>query len=100
MRITALLGCAMLVAACSTKETPAVSDTTTAAVPPAAAPVTFASFSGKWNILVKPEGQDTVVTSYLLDTTDSTKVTFTFPDGRPVPVRITAISGDTLVAET
>ena len=99
MRITALLGCAMLVVACSTKETPPAADTT--AIAPAPAPaMSLASIAGAWNVLMRPEGQDTVVISYLLDTRDSTSWTFTFPDGKPLAMRVTGMSGDTVLAES
>jgi len=99
MRITALLGCAMLVAACSAKETPPVADTT--AIAPAPAPaMSLASIAGTWNMLVRPEGQDTIVSTYLLDTSDSTSWKLTFPNDKRVPMRVTGMSGDTVLAET
>lgn len=99
MRITALLGCAMLVAACSPKETPPVADTT--AIAPAPAPaMSLASIAGTWKVIMKPEGRDTVVSSYLLDTSDSTSWTITFPNGMRVANRVTGISGDTVLAAT
>lgn len=100
MRITALLGCAMFVAACSTKEAPPVADTT--AIAPAPAPaMSLASIAGTWNVLVRPEGQDTVVSSYLLDTSDSTSWKITFPNAKqPMAMRVTGMSGDTVLAQT
>ena len=99
MRITALLGCAMLVAACSTKETPPVADTTAIASPPAPA-MSLASIAGSWKVIMKPEGKDTVVSQYVLDTSDSTSWTITFPNGLRAPVRVTGMSGDTVLAAT
>ncbi len=99
MRITALLGCAMLVAACSTKEAPPVADTT--AIAPAPAPaMSLASIAGAWTVIMKPEGRDTVVSQYLLDTSDSTSWKMTFPNGLRAPVRVTGMSGDTVLAAT
>jgi len=99
MRITALFGCAMLVVACSTKETPPVADTT--AIAPAPAPaISLASIAGTWKVIMKPEGKDTVVSSYVLDTRDSTAWTITFPNGKTFPMRTTGMSGDTVLAAT
>jgi hypothetical protein len=99
MRPNALLGCAMLVAACSTKETPPLADTT--AIAPAPAPaMSLASVAGTWKVIMKPQGRDTVVSSYLLDTSDSTSWKMTFPNAQRVGVRVTGMSGDTVLAAT
>ena len=97
MRITALLGCAMLLAGCSTKETPPVADTTAIAPAPA---MSLARIAGTWKVIMKPERQDTVVSSYVLDTSDSTSWTITFPNGLRAAVRVTGLSGDTVLAAT
>jgi hypothetical protein len=44
-----------------------------------------------------PEGRDTVVSTYVLNTTDSANWTLTFPNRQPIPMRITGRSGDTLM---
>ena len=101
MRITALLGCALLVVGCSKKEAPPAD--TAAAVADSAAPmqtVSLASVAAIWNVVVKPEGKDTVVTSYILNTTDTTEWHFQFPKGKPIAMKITGIRGDTIVTET
>ncbi len=98
MRITALLGCAMLVA-CSTKKTPPVADTTAIASAPAPA-MSLASIAGTWKVIMKPEGKDTVVSVYLLDTSDSTSWTITFPNGMRAAMRVIGMSGDTVLAAT
>lgn len=103
MRLTALAGCVVLVAGCTTKEAPPAADTT--AVMPAptsapAAPASLASVAGVWNVNVKPEGQDTVVATYVLNTTDSTAWSFAFPNGKPIAMRVTSVRGDTLLTET
>ncbi|HYN80164.1 MAG TPA: hypothetical protein VES88_01570 [Gemmatimonadaceae bacterium] len=99
MRISALFGCAVLVIACSTKEAPPVADTT--AIAPAVAPaMSLASIAGTWTVIMKPEGKDTVVSQYLLDTRDSTAWTITFPNGLRAAMRRTGMSGDTVLAAT
>ena len=98
MRITALIGVAVVVAACSSKDAPPAADTTAMAPAPAAPSV--ASSTGMWDVNVMPVGKDTVVTSYVLDATDSTAWKFVFT-GRTdtIPMRRTGQSGDTLMTE-
>jgi hypothetical protein len=101
MRFIALLGCAALVAGCTTKETPPADTTAAAPAPAAPAPtISLASIAGIWNVTVKPEGKDTVVTTYVLNTTDTTDWHFQFPKGKPIAMKITSMRGDTLVSET
>jgi hypothetical protein len=105
MRFTALIGCAALLIGCTKKdEAPAV-DTTAAAPAPAAAPaapMSLATMAGKWHVNVKLADKDTVVTSYMLDTSDSTKWSLTFDKGGTgaVAMNITGRSGDTVMTST
>jgi hypothetical protein len=104
MRFTVLAGCAVLLMGCMKKDAAPAADTTAMAPPPAPAPapVSLASMAGKWHVIMKPEGKDTVVTSYLLDTSDSTKWHFHF-DKRTkeeLPLHITGVSGDTVMTMT
>jgi hypothetical protein len=96
MRVTALIGVAVIVAACSSKEAPPAADTTAMAPAEPAA----ASVSGLWNVNVMPVGKDTVVTSYVLDANDPSAWKFVFT-GRTdtIPMRRTGQSGDTLLTE-
>ena len=101
MRFTALLGCAVLVVGCTTKETPPAD--TTAMAADTAAPlqtVSLATIAAIWNVVVKPEGKDTVVATYILNTTDTTDWHFQFPKGKPVAIKITGIRGDTISTQT
>ena len=101
MRFTTLLGCALLVVACTKKEAPPADTTAVAPAPAAPAPtVSLASIAAIWNVVVKPEGKDTVVTSYILNTTDTTDWHFQFPKGKPIAMKITGMRGDTIVTET
>ena len=97
MRLTALLGCVAVAAACTTKESAPPADTT-AAVP--APTVSLGHLAGIWNVTVKPEGKDTVVATYILNNTDTTDWTFMFPKGKPIHEKITGYRGDTIVMET
>jgi hypothetical protein len=71
-----------------------------APAPAPAPPMSLASVAGMWNVTVKPEGKDTVVTTYVLDATDTTAWKFTFPNGKPIAMKVTGMEGDTIVAET
>jgi hypothetical protein len=95
MRLTALIGCVAVVAACSAKETPSAD--TTAAAPATSA---LANMAGTWNVNVMPMDRDTVVTSYVLNATDTAAMSFQFP-GRTdvVQMRVTGTSGDTVMIE-
>ena len=99
MRRTALLAVVVL-AACSKPDTAATNDTgAVAAVEPAAAS-SLASVAGVWNVNVMPADRDTVLTSYVLNATDTANWTFTFT-GRTdaIPMRVTGTNGDTLLTE-
>lgn len=100
MRIAALLGCAVLTAACTAKESAPPVDTTAAAVPAGPPPVALAHLAGIWNVTARPEGKDSVATTYILNNTDTTDWTFQFPTGKPIHQRVTAIHGDTVLLET
>lgn len=100
MRLTALLGCAVLIAGCTKKEAPPAADTT-AIAPPAEPPaMSLGHVAGIWNVTVKPEGKDTVVTTYILNTTDTTGWLFAFPKGKPIPLKVVEVVGDTVVTAT
>jgi|SRR5687767_496978 len=98
MRFTALLGLAVLVSGCSREEAPPAGDTTAmSAAPAAASPV--GNMAGMWNVNVMREGSDSVATTYVLNAMDSAAWTFTFPNKEPIPIRITGMSGDTVLSE-
>ncbi len=97
MRLTALIACALLVAGCSKKDAAPV-DTTVAAVPVASA-MSLQSLAGMWNVSIMPEGRDTVVTTYVLNTTDTAAWTFTFPNRPPIAMAVTGMSGDSVMTE-
>jgi hypothetical protein len=103
MRFTALLGCVVLVAACSTKDSTPAADSAadTAAATTSTLPGrSLGSIAAIWNVTVKPEGKDSVATTYILNTTDTTGWMFAFPGGKPNKMRVTEIRGDTLMTET
>jgi hypothetical protein len=101
MRYALLLSAVALVA-CAKSETPA--DTTAAApavtTPPPPAPLTPADVAGTWTVTGKNEaGDSTLVTYEMKATTDTTGWTITFPGRQPIPMRVVAVSGDSIVVE-
>lgn len=96
MRFRAIVAVAVL-AACSKADAPPADTSMVEAGP---APVSLASLSGMWNVNVMPADRDTVLTSYVLDATDSTAWKFQFA-GRTdwIPMRVAGTSGDSLMTE-
>ena len=101
MRRIALLGCALLVAGCSTKETPPAADTTAVAPAPATAPaMSLESVTGTWNFRVLAMDKDTALTTHVLTATaDPAGWSFVQADGEKVAVRNVAVSGDSLTSD-
>jgi hypothetical protein len=96
MSRVALLLALPLVFACTKKDEPAPVDST-AAVAAAPAP---ASHVGKWAVNVMPQDKDTVVASYVLETTDSQDGwKLTFPNAEPLDVRVITMNGDSIVTD-
>jgi len=98
MRYTFLVGCVALLASCTAKGENG-SDTS-AADTTVAAPEMSPYIAGIWNVEVRPEGKDSVATTYLLNTTDSETWLFAFPNGKPVQMKVTGLKGDTVLSET
>ena len=105
MRILALSCCVACIVACAkTDRDEAATDSAAGMAQPAPAPSTLslADLAGTWNVTAKPEsGSDTSSTRYTLKTTaDTSGWTITFPNRpQPVPVRVVAIHGDSVVTE-
>jgi hypothetical protein len=102
MRRIVLSCCAVALIGCNKpKEEPA---TEAAAAPPetaaAPAPVALADFAGKWSMRTMAESGDSALVSYeMIATSDSSGWTLNFPKRKPVPVRILAVGGDSIVTE-
>ena len=106
MRNALLCGTALLLAACGGSDDAATDSAgaTAAAVAaptPAAPTLSLASMTGRWNVRAVPDaGTDTTPTMVVLDAAaDSTAWTMTFPGGKPIPARIVAVGGDSVVTE-
>ena len=104
MRILALSCCVVGLVACTRGDGDVATDTAAGATDtaPAASTLSLADLAGTWNVTAKPEsGADTTTTQYTLKTTaDTSGWTITFPNRpQPVPVRVVAVHGDSVVTE-
>ena len=95
MRFAALLGCVALVTGCAKTEAPA---TDTAAAEPPHMSLTRLGYI--WDMNVRPEGKDSVVTTYILNATDTTEWNFAFTNGKPTRMTVTKVVGDTVYTDT
>lgn len=70
------------------------------AAPAGPAPISLADVAGKWAVRTMTEsGDSTLVRFEMVATGDTSGWTFNFPNRKPVPVRVVAVSGDSLVTE-
>jgi hypothetical protein len=106
MRHVVTCCCAAVLIGCAKTEKQPDADTTAAAAPAAeAAPapvakLSLADLAGKWNVRTMAEsGDSTLVTWDLVATADTTGWTMTFPKRKPIPVRVVAVDGDSLVMD-
>jgi hypothetical protein len=103
MRVIALSCCVVLCVACARADRDTATDTAAGATETAAsATIALADVAGKWNVTAKPEGgTDTTSTLYVLTATgETTGWTIMFPNrAQPVPVRVVAVEGDSIVTE-
>lgn len=104
MRPIAFLCCAAVLAGCSKPQDRAVEQGTardTVAPGMAAAPATIslADVAGKWKIRTTDKDGSNPVEAELLATANKSGWTLTLPNRKPVPVRVTAVAGDSLVTE-
>ena len=96
-----------LLAACGGGDTEgadtAMGDTAAMAAPmaaPAGATLSLADVAGRWNARSVPESGDTTPTLFVLTATaDTAGWTQTFPNREPVPMRVTAVGGDSIATE-
>lgn len=102
MRIPGIAVAVLALVACSTKdEAPAV-DTTAVVTPAAPAAITLADVAGVWDVQVKNEAGDSVLTTNVLTATaDTTGWSMQFP-GTPaaIPTRVVSVGGDSVVTNT
>ena len=98
MSRAALILALPLLFACAKKEAPAV-DTTAAMTADTTAPAA-PNYAGNWSVNVMPVGKDTVLTSYVLNTTaDQAGWKMTFPGRSPMDVKVLSMDADSVVTE-
>jgi hypothetical protein len=83
----------------TTTDTAAPLDTAAAAITPAPAPtpISLADVAGRWNVRATTNGE--VITYQVNNTSTRSGWTFTAPNRRPVPVRVVAVAGDSIIVE-
>jgi hypothetical protein len=69
------------------------------ATPEPSAMISLADFAGKWNTRAMDEAGTVVGEAELLATADTSGWTLTFPKEKPIPLRVIAVAGDSIVTE-
>jgi hypothetical protein len=94
--------CAAILVACSkAKDQPTTDEMADATAAPAApAPIALADVAGKWTVRLMPESGDSALLTYeMVATGDTSGWAFNFPKRKPVPLRVIAVDGDSVVTE-
>jgi hypothetical protein len=102
MRRLMLGCCAVALVGCSKpKEEPPMESTAAAPEAPAApAPIALADIAGKWSVRTMAETGDSVLVSYeLVTSSDTSGWSLNFPKRKPIPMRVVAVAGDSIVTE-
>ena len=67
----------------------------------APATIALADVAGTWNVRSTVEGDESKVVTYdIVATADRSGWSLTFPKGEPIPVRVVAVEGDSIVTES
>ena len=91
--------CAVVLIGCAKSEEQPARDTTAAAL---ATPTTISlgDVAGKWAVRNMTESGDSTLVSFeMVATANTSGWTFNFPNRKPVPVRVVAVDGDSIVTE-
>ena len=68
--------------------------------PAAPAPIALADIAGKWSVRTMAETGDSVLVSYeLVASSDTSGWSLNFPKRKPIPMRVVAVAGDSVVTE-
>jgi len=104
--LVSAIACSAVLAGCAkpedrADETSSVTDTAAAGVatPGASAPISLAEAAGKWKVRSTDEAGGNVVEVEMVVTPDRSDWTLTAPNRKPIPVRVIAIAGDSIVTE-
>jgi len=66
----------------------------------AAAAISLADIAGTWSVRTMPESGDSVLVSYeMVIGADGSGWTINFPNRDPIPVRVVAVEGDSILSE-
>jgi hypothetical protein len=99
MRHLAVFCCAAILVGCRKSEVQPPRDTTAAMAPAASPPaMSLADVAGKWKLRTTDDAGKHAVESGLTATADTSGWTLTRPNGKTVPVRVTA-EGDSIILE-
>ncbi len=66
---------------------------------PASATISLADVAGRWKLLSTDEGGGTPVETEMVATADTSGWTMIAPNRKPIPVRVIAVAGDSIVTE-
>lgn len=89
------------VVACRPAADQPAADTTASVAPPAPAPLALADLAGTWDMKGTAEGSDSVLVTFeLMATADTTGWMQHFAGRDPIPMRVIAVAGDSVVTET
>jgi hypothetical protein len=99
-RVAVLCGAALLIACAPSGEQAETADTTADTPMAAPATISLADVAGTWNIETMAMGSDSVlVTGQLVATGTMDGWMMTLPNRDPVPVRVLAVEGDSIMTE-
>ena len=104
MRALALSCCAAVLAGCSkpanrAAETSSVDDSMAAPAATSAPTVSLADFAGKWKTRASDQSGKVVGEADLVIPADSSSWSLIFPQQKPIPIRVIAVAGDSVVTE-
>jgi hypothetical protein len=101
MRRFALCCCVAVLVGCTKAEPRSTRDTTAAApATPAPAAISLADVAGKWSMRTMTEsGESTLVNYAMVASTDPSGWTINFSNRKPIPIRVIAVDGDSIVTE-
>ena len=102
MRAIVVFSCAAILAACSKADDRTVGEATlrdTMETEAPAATLSLSDVAGKWKVRTTDEAGGNPVDAELFATADTSGWTFTGPKGKPIPLRVVAIAGDSFVTE-
>jgi hypothetical protein len=104
MRRLAFLCCAAVLTGCGKSEDRTPEDRTamdTAPAAPAASPtISLADVAGKWKMRSTDEGGGNPVEVEMVATADTSGWTLNSPKRKPIPIRVVAVAGDSIVTES